>query len=81
MIGVPKGSASLLTVGVYGIVKLCAMIVYVTFVVDRVGRRMPLLIGGAVQGLAMMYMGLYLRFGNVQAGGGTSAGGIVGIIL
>lgn len=81
MIGVPKGSASLLTVGVYGLVKLAAMIVYVTFVVDRVGRRVPLLVGGAVQGIAMMYMGLYLRFGNVQAGGGTNAGGIVGIIF
>ena len=81
MLGVPKGSSSLLTVGVYGLVKLAAMIVYVTFVIDRVGRRLPLLIGGITQGVAMMYMGLYLRFGNVEAGGGTGPGGIVGIIL
>lgn len=81
MIGVPKGSSSLLTVGIYGLVKLVATVIYVTVIVDRVGRRIPLLVGGFVQGLAMMYMGLYLRFANVEAGGGTSAGGIVGIIL
>lgn len=80
MIGVPAGSSSLLTVGVYGVVKFAAMLVYVFFLVDRVGRRIPLLVGGTIQGLAMMYMGLYLRFGNVEAGGGTNAGGIVGII-
>jgi hypothetical protein len=81
MIGVPAGSSSLLTVGIYGIVKLVATIVYVTCIVDRVGRRLPLLVGGFIQGAAMMYMGLYLRFANVEAGKGTSAGGIVGIIF
>lgn len=81
MIGVPAGSSSLLTVGVYGIVKLAGSILYVTYLVDRVGRRLPLLIGGIIQGAAMMYMGLFLRFANVEAGGGTSAGGIVGVIL
>lgn len=81
MLGVPSGSSSLLTVGVYGLVKLAATIVYVTFIVDRVGRRIPLLVGGTIQGIAMMYMGLYLRFGNVEAGGGAGPGGIVGIIL
>ncbi|KAG9256579.1 quinate permease [Emericellopsis atlantica] len=81
MIGVPAGSSSLLTVGVYGIVKLTATIIYVSFIVDRVGRRIPLLVGGTIQGCAMLYMGLYLRFGNVEAGAGTNAGGIVGIIF
>lgn len=81
MIGVPAGSSSLLTVGIYGIVKLTATIIYVTCIVDRVGRRLPLLIGGFIQGTAMMYMGLYLRFANVEPGAGTSAGGIVGIIF
>lgn len=80
MIGVPKGSSSLLTTGVYGIVKLVTTILYVTFIVDRVGRRLPLMIGATIQATAMLYIGLYLRFENPEAGGGTTAGGIVGII-
>lgn len=81
MIGVPRGSSSLLTVGVYGIVKLATTIVYVTFIVDRVGRRVPLLIGATIQATAMLYIGLFIRFANPEAGGGTSAGGIVGIVM
>lgn len=81
MLGVQTGSMSLLTTGVYGIVKLVAQFIYVTLIVDRVGRRLPLLIGMSIQGAAMVYMGLYLRFGNVEHGGGVAAGGIVGIIF
>lgn len=44
MIGVKAGSLSLLTTGVYGLVKLATTIVYVTVIVDRVGRRKPLLV-------------------------------------
>lgn len=44
MIGVKAGSLSLLTTGVYGLVKLATIIVYVTVIVDRVGRRKPLLV-------------------------------------
>ncbi|KPM46366.1 hypothetical protein AK830_g141 [Neonectria ditissima] len=80
MIGVPEGSSSLLTTGVYGIVKLVTTILYVTLIVDRVGRRLPLMIGATIQATAMLYIGLYLRFENPEAGGGTTAGGIVGII-
>jgi hypothetical protein len=80
MVGVPEGSSSLLTTGVYGIVKLVTTIVYVTVIVDRVGRRLPLIIGATIQGTAMLYLALFIRFSNVESGGGTSAGGIVGII-
>lgn len=82
-IGVKGNSTSLLTTGVYGIVKLCASLIYVSFVIDRVGRRVPLLIGAFVQGLAMVYIGLYTRFDNPKGKEytGVPAGGIVGIIL
>lgn len=46
MIGVQSGSLSLLTTGVYGLVKLATTIIYVAYIVDRVGRRRPLLVGG-----------------------------------
>ncbi|KAK1658383.1 quinate permease [Colletotrichum godetiae] len=81
MIGVPKGSSSLLTTGVYGVVKLVTTIVYVTVIVDRVGRRLPLMIGATIQATAMLYIGLFLRFSDVQPGSGTTPGGIVGIIM
>ncbi|KAK1723563.1 hypothetical protein CaCOL14_001190 [Colletotrichum acutatum] len=81
MIGVPKGSSSLLTTGVYGVVKLATTIIYVTVIVDRVGRRLPLMIGATIQATAMLYIGLFLRFSDVQPGSGTTPGGIVGIIM
>ncbi|WQF82164.1 Putative major facilitator, sugar transporter, major facilitator superfamily [Colletotrichum destructivum] len=81
MIGVPKGSSSLLTTGVYGVVKLATTIIYVTVIVDRVGRRLPLMIGATIQATSMLYIGLFLRFSDVEPGSGTTPGGIVGIIM
>lgn len=83
LIGVHGGSSSLLTTGVYGVVKFVTTIIYVAFIVDRVGRRLPLLIGATMQATAMLYLALYLRFAgtNTQSIGGTPAGGIVGIIF
>jgi hypothetical protein len=80
MIGVKGGSQALLTTGVYGVVKLATTIIYVAFIVDRVGRRLPLMIGASLQATAMLYIALYVRFANPDSSGGTPAGGIVGII-
>lgn len=80
MIGVKGGSTSLLTTGVYGIVKFITTVFYVTCIVDRVGRRRPLMLGSFLQATAMLYIGLYVRFGKPSPTHGTEAGGIVGII-
>ncbi|KAH9210168.1 H(+)/hexose cotransporter 1 [Leptodontidium sp. 2 PMI_412] len=82
MIGVKGNSTSLLTTGVYGLVKLGATLIYVGVIIDRVGRRVPLLIGATIQATAMMYIGLYIRFDNPASheGNGVAAGGIVGIV-
>lgn len=82
MIGVKGSSTALLTTGVYGVVKTVTTIFYVGYLVDRVGRRIPLLVGATLQATAMLYLALYLRFAgtNTQTVGGTPAGGIVGII-
>ncbi|PSN71785.1 quinate permease [Corynespora cassiicola Philippines] len=80
MIGVKGGSQALLTTGVYGVVKLATTLIYVCFIVDRVGRRLPLLIGATLQATAMLYIALYVRFADPDHSGGTPAGGIVGII-
>lgn len=44
MIGVKGGSLPLLTTGVYGLVKFATTVIYVTVLVDRIGRRRPLLV-------------------------------------
>ncbi|KAF2792257.1 H(+)/hexose cotransporter 1 [Melanomma pulvis-pyrius CBS 109.77] len=79
MIGVKGGSQALLTTGIYGVVKLATTIIYVGFIVDRVGRRLPLMIGATIQATAMLYIALYVRFAKPDQGGGTKAGGYVGI--
>lgn len=48
MIGVQSGSLSLLTTGVYGLVKLATTVIYVAYIVDRVGRRRPLLVSAPI---------------------------------
>ncbi|EME85436.1 uncharacterized protein MYCFIDRAFT_186059 [Pseudocercospora fijiensis CIRAD86] len=85
LIGVKGNSNTLLTTGVYGIVKLVTTIFYVGYLVDRIGRRLPLLIGATIQATAMLYLALYIRFAGGNASddtvGGTPAGGIVGIVF
>ncbi|KAK8052966.1 hypothetical protein PG996_012267 [Apiospora saccharicola] len=80
MVGVPKGSGSLLTTGVYGIVKVVTTLAYVTVIVDRIGRRLPLIVGALIQGTVMLYLALFIKSAKPQEGGGTSAGGIVGVV-
>ncbi|KAL3477615.1 hypothetical protein BJX99DRAFT_269710 [Aspergillus californicus] len=82
LIGVKGDNSSLLTTGVYGAVKVAATIFYVGYLVDRVGRRLPLLIGATIQATAMLYLALYLRFAGTTTSEveGTPAGGIVGIV-
>ena len=80
MVGVKGGSTTLLTTGVYGLVKLVFTILYVAVIIDRVGRRKPLLVGAFLQATSMLYIALYIRFGHPSAAHGTEAGGIVAII-
>ncbi|KAK8131723.1 hypothetical protein PG984_008161 [Apiospora sp. TS-2023a] len=80
MVGVPRGSGSLLTTGVYGIVKVVTTLAYVTIIVDRIGRRLPLIVEALIQGTAMLYLALFIKFAKPEEGGGTSAGGIVGVV-
>ncbi|KAJ5682851.1 hypothetical protein N7462_006016 [Penicillium macrosclerotiorum] len=82
LIGVKGSSSSLLTTGIYGVVKTVTTIFYVGYLVDRIGRRLPLIVGAMIQATAMLYLALYLRFAgtNTETVGGTPAGGIVGIV-
>lgn len=82
IIGVGDGD-SLLTTGVYGVVKFVTTIFYVGYLVEHVGRRLPLLVGATIQASCMLYLALYVKFGpnpDTDNTSGVPAGGIVGVV-
>ncbi|EPQ32015.1 uncharacterized protein PFL1_00213 [Pseudozyma flocculosa PF-1] len=58
-IGFTGTSVSLLATGIFGIVKMVVTIVFMFFFVDRVGRRVPLLVGSVGAAASMYYLGIY----------------------
>ncbi|KAF9872575.1 MFS quinate transporter [Colletotrichum karsti] len=60
-LGVTGRSTPLLSTGVYGIVKVLACICFLLFMADSLGRRRSLLWTSIAQGIAMFYIGLYVR--------------------
>ncbi|CZR64390.1 related to monosaccharide transporter [Phialocephala subalpina] len=60
-IGFTGTSTGLLATGVYGLVKMFTTVVFMLFIVDRFGRRFPLLVGALGAGFAMFYMGAYAK--------------------
>ena len=81
IIGVGDGD-SLLTTGVYGVVKFVTTLFYVGYLVEHVGRRLPLIVGATIQASCMLYLALYVRFSRESegSGGGVPPGGIVGAV-
>ncbi|KAK0238131.1 quinate permease [Armillaria nabsnona] len=59
-IGVTGQNASLLTTGVYGIIKLVGALLWLLYVVDYFGRRRVLLIGSLGGAISMYYIGAYI---------------------
>lgn len=49
----------LLATGVYGLVKMATTAVFMIWIVDRFGRRGPLLVGAVGAGVAMFYLAIY----------------------
>ena len=58
-IGYTGTSTGLLATGIFGIIKMVATMLYAFVLVDRVGRRRLLLIGGCGAGVAMFYLAGY----------------------
>ncbi|KAJ7302984.1 general substrate transporter [Mycena albidolilacea] len=59
-IGITGGNTSLLTTGVYGIIKLVGALVWLLYLVDTFGRRGVLLIGSIGGAISMYYIGAYI---------------------
>ncbi|KAJ5911337.1 Quinate permease [Penicillium subrubescens] len=60
-LGIVGNATNLFATGVYGIVKMVSCGVFLVFVADSLGRRRSLLWTSIAQGLAMLYIGLYVR--------------------
>uniref|UniRef100_A0A0D2XKZ8 Quinate transporter n=1 Tax=Fusarium oxysporum (strain Fo5176) TaxID=660025 RepID=A0A0D2XKZ8_FUSOF len=79
-VGLSGRSVGLLATGVYGIIKVVATSLFIRFIVDRFGRRVPLLIGSAVALTSMLYLGIYCAVSDAFSGGASQgAGGIAWI--
>lgn len=58
-LGITGTTSGLFATGVYGVVKVVAVTTIVVFAVERMGRKMCLLIGGLGQGFMMLWIGGY----------------------
>ncbi|GAA5881088.1 hypothetical protein JCM8547_007993 [Rhodosporidiobolus lusitaniae] len=63
-IGIVGTSTSLLTTGVFGVIKTVLALVWCFFVIDRYGRRGILLVGSVGGALAMFAIGAYIKIAD-----------------
>ncbi|KAL4760789.1 sugar porter family MFS transporter [Aspergillus foveolatus] len=67
-LGITGSANGLFATGVYGIVKVVGCACFLVFVADSLGRRRSLLWTSIAQGLAMLYIGLYVRIAPPKEG-------------
>ncbi|KAF3025040.1 hypothetical protein E8E14_014367 [Neopestalotiopsis sp. 37M] len=79
-IGLSSTTSGLLATGVYGIVKMIACAIFILFVSDNLGRRRSFLWTGIGQGIALYYVGFYIRFDPPVSGQPLNAPGYVAIV-
>ncbi len=60
-IGVQGTNTSLLTTGVFGVVKTVCTLIWLFWLIDQVGRRLLLLIGAFGGAICMFYVGAYIK--------------------
>lgn len=60
-IGLKGNSSSLLTTGIFGVVKTVVTIIWLLYLIDHVGRRLLLLIGAAGGSICMWIVGAYIK--------------------
>ncbi|THU92999.1 general substrate transporter [Dendrothele bispora CBS 962.96] len=65
-IGVTGQNTSLLTTGVYGIIKLVGAMIWLLYLVDQLGRRSLLMIGSIGGAISMYYIGAYIAIAKPQ---------------
>jgi hypothetical protein len=79
-LGLTGSSVSLFATGIYGVVKLVAVIVFLVFIADSLGRRRSLLWTSVAQGLCMLYIGLYVRISPPSPGQAIPPAGYMALV-
>ncbi|EQB51123.1 hypothetical protein CGLO_09368 [Colletotrichum gloeosporioides Cg-14] len=81
-LGVEGTENELFATGIYGLVKLIAVLVFLIFVADSLGRRKSLLWTGIGQALTMLYVGVFVAVAKPQdqEGGQVTPAGYVALV-
>ncbi|GAA6060625.1 hypothetical protein JCM10212_006376 [Sporobolomyces blumeae] len=82
-IGVSGGSTSLLTTGIFGVIKTILALVWCFIVIDKFGRRGILLVGSIGGAISMYIIGGYLASANIatNSSGNLPPGGIAAMFF
>ncbi len=82
-IGITGTNTGFLTTGLFGVVKTCLTIIWILWLVDRVGRRRMLFIGAAGGSLCMWFIGAYIKIADPSgsSNGTMSSGGIAAVFF
>ncbi|KAF2748195.1 general substrate transporter, partial [Sporormia fimetaria CBS 119925] len=85
-IGITGTSTGFLTTGIFGVVKTVVTFIWLLWLIDRLGRRMLLMIGATGGSLCMWFIGAYIKVsgagsGDSSNGGGLSSGGIAAMFF
>ncbi|KAL7271115.1 hypothetical protein RUND412_006156 [Rhizina undulata] len=82
-IGITGTNASLFTTGIFGVIKTICTIIWLTVLIDHLGRRTLLMIGGVGGGLCMYAVGAYIAISKPDEHASTSlsSGGIVAMFF
>jgi sugar porter (SP) family MFS transporter len=79
-LGLTGTSTSLFSTGIYGIVKVTSCVIFLLFMADSLGRRRSLLWTSIAQGLAMFYIGLYVRIAPPREGEAVPPAGYFALV-
>lgn len=80
---VGAGGASKMVTGFFGVVKVVGVVIFQTFVMDRIGRRVPFMVGAFAMGSFMLIIAIVMATHptSTASTGGTSKAGIAMIIM
>lgn len=79
-LGLTGYKTSLFSTGIYGIVKVLSCVCFLLFMADSLGRRRSLLWTSIAQGLAMFYIGLYVRISPPKPGAEVPPAGYFALV-
>ncbi|KAI9659319.1 MAG: hypothetical protein M1821_001577 [Bathelium mastoideum] len=80
-LGVTGNANSLFATGIYGIVKMVSCALFLAFLADTLGRKKSFLWTGIAMGIAMFYLGFYVRFDPPKAGASVPPAGYVALVM